>query len=217
MEVVATFLKDSDGDGVVDAEEQGPNGNDSAYDGNNDGVADYLQRKCVSIHSYDQEAYVTFECDKGNITEIRSIENPSPDNAPDGAYFPIGFYEFNIENMAANDRVMVVLHLSETLKMDTYFKFGPTPDNSLPHWYEFKYDSKTGIGAEFSGSIIKLHFVDGARGDSDLKSNGTITDPGAPGTAIVNPGGSGGGSGDGSGSSDSGGGGGGCFITTMIQ
>ena len=61
---------------------------------------------------------------------------------------------------------------------DTYYKYGPTPNNTTNHWYEFLYDGQT--GAEISGNVITLHFVDGKRGDDDLTANGIIVDVGAP-------------------------------------
>ncbi len=51
--------------------------------------------------------------------------------------------------------------------------FGPTVDNTVPHWYEFRYDGAT--GAEIVGNTIILHYVDGGRGDADLdNANGVI-------------------------------------------
>jgi len=38
-----------------------------------------------------------------------------------------------------------------------------------------------GTGADISGNVITLHFVDGQRGDSDGEENGVIVDPGGPG------------------------------------
>lgn len=48
-----------------------------------------------------------------------------------------------------------------------------------PHWYEFMYDGQT--GAVIAGNVITLHFVDGLRGDDDLKADGIIIDQGGPG------------------------------------
>ena len=62
-----------------------------------------------------------------------------------------------------------------------YYRFGPTPDNPAPHWYDWKFDSNTGTGATSSGNIITLHFTDGAVGDDDLTDDGTIEDAGAAG------------------------------------
>lgn len=59
-----------------------------------------------------------------------------------------------------------------------YYAYGPTPDNTTAHWYDFSYDGKT--GAEIMGNKILLHFVDGQRGDDDLTVNNSITHTGAP-------------------------------------
>lgn len=59
-----------------------------------------------------------------------------------------------------------------------YYKYGPTPGNPTPHWYDFSYDGTT--GAQSNGSRVTLHFVDGARGNDDLTANGVIVDPGGP-------------------------------------
>ena len=36
--------------------------------------------------------------------------------------------------------------------------FGPTPDNPVPHWYDFSFDGTT--GAQVDGDRVLLHFVD---------------------------------------------------------
>ena len=64
-----------------------------------------------------------------------------------------------------------------------YRKFGPTPDNHTPHWYDFTYDGTT--GAEINGNVVTLHFVDSLRGDNDITSNEIITDPGGLGQPIT--------------------------------
>ena len=63
---------------------------------------------------------------------------------------------------------------------NTYYMYGPTPDNDSPNWYEFLYDGQT--GAEINGSNITLHFMNGMRGDADLDdSNGVVVaSPGGP-------------------------------------
>jgi hypothetical protein len=68
-----------------------------------------------------------------------------------------------------------------------YRKYGPTPDNPLPHWYDFMFDGSTGavIQTVFPQPVpnrAQLWFVDGERGDDDLDStNNTIVDQGGPG------------------------------------
>lgn len=63
--------------------------------------------------------------------------------------------------------------------VNTYYKYGPTPNNPIPHWYEFLFDGTT--GAEIVGNQVILHFVDGMRGDGDLSANGVVVEPGGPG------------------------------------
>ena len=97
---------------------------------------------------------------------------------------------------------------------DTYYTFGPTPNNLQNHWYEFLYNGQ--VGAEIDGNIITLRLVDGLNGDDDLLDDGKIVDIGAPGDIaaveeIASVPGAGGGS------SGGGGGGGGCFIETAAD
>lgn len=49
--------------------------------------------------------------------------------------------------------------------------------------------------SEINATIVTLHFVDGTRGDSDLKANGANIDPGAPAQKASISGASGGGGG----------------------
>jgi hypothetical protein len=72
----------------------------------------------------------------------------------------------------------VTLELPEGTRVDTYYNYGPTPDNPTVHWYEFLYDGET--GAEILEDQILLHFKDGQRGDHDLAVNGEIVTLGAP-------------------------------------
>jgi len=55
-----------------------------------------------------------------------------------------------------------------------YWKFGPTPDSAMPHWYE--------LPATISGNTATFSITDGGLGDDDLAPNGTIVDQGGPGT-----------------------------------
>ena len=73
-----------------------------------------------------------------------------------------------------------------TINMEgyTYRKYGKTPDNHSPHWYDFMYDGTT--GAEIVGNSITLHFVDGERGDDDITVNTLVVDQGGPGQQEAN-------------------------------
>jgi hypothetical protein len=53
-----------------------------------------------------------------------------------------------------------------------YLKYGPTPDNHSPHWYE--------VPSTVQGNTIESTVTDGGLGDDDLIANGTIVDQGGP-------------------------------------
>ena len=196
-----------DNDGLPDGEEQGPDGNDPNYDGNNDGTADYLQDNVASFHTYDDQNYVTMESPAGtSISNCNAADNPSKTNAPSNVEFSYGFFGFTIDGVGIGGATTVTLHLPVGETISTYYKYGPTPDNTTKHWYEFLYDGQT--GAEISGKVITLHFVDGMRGDDDLMANSTVTDVGAPAVAVKTSGG------EPPPVTTNSGGGGGCFIAT---
>jgi hypothetical protein len=54
-----------------------------------------------------------------------------------------------------------------------YWKFGPTPGDANPHWYQLP-------GATLVGNTATFSITDGQIGDDDLTANGTIVDQGGP-------------------------------------
>jgi len=195
---------DDDNDCVYDGEEQGPDGTNPNYDGNNDTLADSQQGNVVSYHTYDGQNYVTLAVpDPATINDAEALDNPSPADAPSAVEFTYNFFAFSISTGGAGATATATLYLPVGATPDTYYKYGPTPTDLTDHWYEFLYDVET--GAEINNNVITLHFVDGKRGDDDLdNTNGIIVDQGGPGFSTAPTPTSGGG----------GGGGGGCFIAT---
>ncbi len=167
-----------DSDGVPAAEESGPNQDDPFYDGNNDGVPDQVQSNVASLHTYDGQFYVFLTTSEGYLQDVKTVDNPSPGDAPAGMVFPYGFFEFQVSGIISGGAFSLILSLPEGMSVETYWKYGPTLGEPTPHWYEFMYDGQT--GAEIDGNIITLHFVDGLRGDDDLKADGIVIDPSAP-------------------------------------
>jgi len=168
---------DSDNDGIPDCvEEDAPNGGD----GNDDGTYDSHQSNVVSLTIYDGQSYLTLEL--SGITSMgacETFENPSPTDTPADVDFQYDFLSFIINGVAVGGTTTVILYLPDGAEPYTYYKYGKTPDNPTPHWYEFLYDGET--GAEINGDVITLYFVDGKRGDDDLAINGIISDIGGPG------------------------------------
>jgi hypothetical protein len=58
-----------------------------------------------------------------------------------------------------------------------YWKYGPTPDNAAPHWYQ--------LPVSIQSNVVMFSIVDGGLGDDDLTANGTVVDIGGP--TIDNP------------------------------
>jgi len=203
---IAAFNPDSDADNSSDTvENAGPYGGD----GNQNGVRDSTEANVATLKSIEY-VYTTLVSETGTqLAQVNAQENPSPADNPKDPYFPYGFFGFSVQGLNAGDSTVVTMILHYPLAITTYFKYGPTPDNPVPHWYEFVHDGRTGARIRLftDATVIYLYLMDGERGDDDLAANGTITDVGAPGaraedTARLK---------DGSG----GGGGGGCFINSV--
>jgi hypothetical protein len=179
--VTATFNNpeaDFDSDGAPDTDEHGPNADDTGYDGNSDGTADWRQNNVVSSPTWDGEKYITLY-----VTAPAAIGGLTLDAGLTGGrtLYPYGAFSFNIDNVGAGKAVILTLKLENDAKPDTYVKLGPTPSNPTDHVYRFLYNGVT--GAEIDGNMVTLHFVDGERGDHDLDgTNGQITENlGGPG------------------------------------
>jgi hypothetical protein len=136
-----------------------------------------------------------------HLVNAQVVPNPSPTDTPAGATLPFGFFQFQVVDIPQFAALGIDLFLP-TPHLDgngnpitsaaqfTYWRYGYTPAIDYPHLYEFLYQQQSGgddanyTGAEFiSSTHIRLHFVDGARGDDDLTADGVITDAG--GTAVA--------------------------------
>lgn len=173
-------------DGIDDATEDGAPNNG---DGNNDGTPDSQQDNVASLPNADGNYLTIVALDGKTLTNVVAGDNPSPGDAPAGVAFPLGFVSFEIPGLQPGEavEVQIIADLPAGATIDTYWRYGPEPDNTTPHWYEFLFDGTT--GAELNGNSITLHLVDGSRGDDDVTANGVIVDPGAPATApaVVTP------------------------------
>jgi cyclophilin family peptidyl-prolyl cis-trans isomerase len=185
LAIVSIIGFDSEGDGAIDSLEDGaPNGGD----GNNDGIPDSTQDYVASFPGSAGD-YVVIETPAS--APMRSLDVLGETFAL--AYPPAspGLYEarngyagFDISGIAPGAAVSVTMTLAAGEAPDTYYLYGPTPDDSTPHWYEFLFDGQT--GAEISGNVITLNFVDGMRGDADMDgANGlVVASPGGPAVSL---------------------------------
>ncbi len=186
------ILDDGSISGITNEDQTGltslPRNNDDTRipdDRNGDGIPDRDQANFTSLQLNNDQDYVTIESPEGTILQGHNTSAITSEMFPasEDIEFPSGFFEFTVSGVLSDGSITVILTLPKGRNVDTYYKFGKTPDNPVDHWYEFLYDGET--GAEINGNVITLHFVDGRRGDDDLDStNGIIVDPGGP--ALIN-------------------------------
>jgi uncharacterized repeat protein (TIGR01451 family) len=184
----------SDDDGIPDNVENGaPNGGD----GNGDHIPDSQQDNVASLPDSTDGGYVTLASAAGTeLVDVAAVRNPSPNDIPPGLDFPLGFFHFRLfgpffgtvyGQETIQNATFVELYSPIELPPPPdfhYFRYGQTPDNPSDHWYDFTYDGQT--GAEFlSTHELRLHFVDGQRGDDDLKANDIIVDDGGPAIMVA--------------------------------
>ena len=145
---VSGFGKDDDCDGMVDCDDEDDDNDlvdddieDKAPndgDGNNDGKQDSRQTNVISIPAETigtNNTYVTLETDpQHKLFAAMGIHNPSPFNDPADVIFPLGFFEFEIELKKFGEESYIVLYKPENIEINTYWKYGPTPNNQNPHW-----------------------------------------------------------------------------------
>ena len=135
------------------------------------------------------EEFATFATTDGFFEKVEAVveETLPEEGKPSGVEFPHGFFSFRIENLSAESVTVEIELPSEMPAGAEYWKYGRTPDNPAPHWYKFMYDEETGTGAKIDGKEVRLHFVDGKRGDDDLGKDGKIEDDGGPGSPPALP------------------------------
>jgi hypothetical protein len=173
-------VPDSDGDGVADLiEGQAP-----------DGDSGVSARVASFQDALNQSSYITLTATSPqnvSLENVWSVTDPSPSDpaGPLHTEFGLGFVDFTIGGVAPGEHVAVTMTLPTGMSApagSTYWRYGNTPLNPFPHWYDWNYDPGTDIGAEIKGNTIILHFVNGARGDDDLDAeNDTIEDAGSVG------------------------------------
>ena len=183
---ITVIRVDGDGDGVADFEEDGaPN----AGDANRDGTADRLQNRVASVRSLSSNLYATFSAAAPVVLSgATAVANPAPGSAPANIQFPLGFFQLNAGGLATAAATTLTVLLQPGVVANTYYRYGPTPDNALPHWYPFMFDGVT--GAIIHSDRIELRLVEGQRGDDNLAGAGIAFGPGGPGlspTPWVNP------------------------------
>jgi RHS repeat-associated protein len=141
-------------------------------DGNSAGVAAGLRSDTVSVPAMTNGAFVTLQAPGLTFSEVQVYDAP----ADRASQLPLGLFGFQVHGVPPGGAATVKMILPDDVNVSAYFKQDPATGKLLP----FNYNGVT--GAEISGHSLTLHLVDGGPGDSDGKVDGTITDPGGPGS-----------------------------------
>ncbi|MBD3275389.1 MAG: hypothetical protein GF372_08775, partial [Candidatus Marinimicrobia bacterium] len=149
-------------------------------DGNLDGIPDSQQDHVISFRPNTSAEYVTLSGESTTrFTNLRTTDpaqfEPAP--PPDLEFF-YQLFEYNLSVSETGGTSTVTILLPDQMSAEEFYNYGPTPENSEPHWYPFTYDGTT--GAEINGNRVTLHFMDGSRGDADLSADGVLTAAGGP-------------------------------------
>ncbi|MFK5984684.1 MAG: choice-of-anchor D domain-containing protein [Pseudomonadota bacterium] len=193
INVTLTGFGDTDLDGVPgDIEAASPN----SGDGNNDAIPDNTQDNVATLLAANSK-YITFITDKTilvkkatSFVDVRLLNTAPADGQPTDANFNYGLYSYSIilPQGVVGDGMNIGILLPAGEQPEKFYKFGPTKDNTSPHWYDFSYDAASLTGAQFIGDVslqspsgsglkrnfITVSYIDGQRGDDDLLANGII-------------------------------------------
>lgn len=180
---VTVVLTDTDGDGVGDVEEDGAPYNG---DGNRDAIPDREQANVASVRG--ASGYATFAATAPAVLrQVSAVPSPDPASAPANVQFPLGLFQLEVAELATGQTTLT-LYLQPGTVANTYYRYGPTPEDPQPHWYPFLFDGVS--GAIVHSDRIELRLAAGQRGDDGLVGAGIAFGPGGPGlipTPWVNP------------------------------
>ncbi len=170
---------DSDKDGVPDEEEKGPDGKDEDFDGNNDGIPDYQQRRVVSFHSWDAQRYLTlYVSEPAYFKEAANLNPSSIKSNLKGDEFRFGFLMLRVGGIRSGGPLIIRALLHERVTPSQFYLYHPLEKGESPRLLAFGFNCD--IGAEWYEGAILIHLVDGFSGDRDLIANGEVALLGGP-------------------------------------
>jgi hypothetical protein len=127
----------------------------------------------VSVNTASGTGVATFSINTGNLATLSALSQAqlAYQGVPP-AYFPHGFFTFNINTITPGATVTVTITLPSALPPGSqYWKC------INGNWV----DCTSLLGSNDGDNIITLTITDGGLGDADGVANGVIVDPGGPG------------------------------------
>lgn len=149
------------------------------------GTLNVFKLEDATVTTSTETGDVGFTVDQGGIAVLEAVdESELPEEGKPALIYPHGFFTFNITGIENGATVNITLVFPEPVPNGTqYCKYGPTPNNTAPHYYLIP------IGSDDGDNEIWITITDGEIGDNDLTVNGVIIDDGGPGTVYIPVGG----------------------------
>lgn len=137
----------------------------------------------VSVTTSTETGEAGFTVDQGSIANLEAVgEDELPEEGKPFLSYAHGFFTFNITGIDNGATVNITITFPDPIPEGTmYCKYGPTPNNTEPHYYLIP------IGSDDGDNVIWITITDGGLGDNDLTVNGVIIDDGGPGTPFEPP------------------------------
>jgi len=169
-------------------------------DGNYDNVKDSEQSNVLSIDTNNNRYMTMVMAEALSVSNFTVVDYENLISPPENIQTVFDYKLNNLPIVPPGEPnvVDVGLFLHPGNVPSTFYIYGPTRSNTNPHWYEFGWDGFTGAqiygdviyetpqGVKVNKSLVKVVFIDGARGDSDLSVNGRISVNGALTTGNTN-------------------------------
>jgi len=131
------------------------------------------------VNSATGEGEVYLDSSAGTIEDLVAISPEDMPEVPESLNPVYGFFSFEITGISSGESVNIPLAFPENVPAGTeYWKYGPTPEDSTPHWYQVPVSDDDG------DRIIVITLTDGGIGDDDRTANGVIVDDGGPSLPI---------------------------------
>ncbi len=162
------------GDGIIQAGEQCDDNNNVS--GDNCSASCKIEN-CVGTATGTGNACFSLNNPNCTITVVSAVaESEMPATGKPNLIFQHGFFNITVNCTNTNESVVVDLTLPGNVPVGSvYWKYGPTPTNSTPHWYNMSIDSD-------GSNLIKITLKDGGLGEDNVTApDGVINDPGGIG------------------------------------
>ncbi len=179
----------TDYDGIdSNIEDAAPNNGDGNFDGN----PDRLQNNVVSFPGA-YGVYTTLLADEGmSFSKVKALQTYNLSSLPDGVSLENGAFTFELTGFPAGSIVKLGMILPVGNTPNDIYSYGPTANDTTPHWYTLVKNTSPGVfmfgnvslinasSAAVQKNITTLYIQDGGDGDSDQLINGKILFVGGP-------------------------------------